>query len=99
MKYGWLIIGMLVVTYLPRLIPLVFVAERQMPDFWKGFLFCIPYTALGALIIPGVYQGIPGEPWAALIGIGAAACCAWFWEGLIWPVLASISVVYLILLW
>lgn len=99
MKYGWLILGMAAVTYLPRLIPLIIVADRPLSRFWKRFLFCIPYTALGALIIPGVYRAIPGEPWVAIVGIGAAAFCAWFRKGLIAPVLTSIIVVYLMLLW
>ncbi len=99
MKYGWLILGMAAVTYLPRLLPLIIVTERPLPQFWKGFLFCIPYTALGALIIPDVYRAIPGEPWAAIIGISAAAVCGWFRKGLILPVLTSIIVVYIILLW
>lgn len=98
MKYWALILGMAAVTYIPRLLPLIFVAERPLPDFGKRFLYCIPYTALGALIIPGVYQAIPGEPWAAVLGVAAAALCAWFWKGLIWPVLASIGVVYLMLI-
>lgn len=98
MKNGWLILGMAAVTYLPRLIPLIFVAERPLPRFWKRFLFCIPYTALGALIIPDVYRAIPGEPWAAIFGVGAAAVCAWFRKGLIAPVLTSIIVVYVVML-
>lgn len=97
MKYGWLILGMTAVTYLPRLIPLIIVAERPLPEFWRRFLFCIPYTALGALIIPGVYRAIPEEPLAAILGVGAAAVCAWFQEGLVWPVLTSIGVAYLML--
>lgn len=97
MKYEWLIIGMAIVTYLPRLIPLILVTERPLPEFWRRFLFCIPYTALGALTIPGVYQAIPGEPWIAVIGVVAAAVCAWFQKSLIWPILVSIGLVYLML--
>ncbi len=97
MKYWWLILGMAAVTYLPRLIPLVAVTERPLPEFWKRFLYCIPYTALGALIIPGVYQAIPGEPWAVILGMAAAAACAWFREGLIWPVLTAIGAACLML--
>lgn len=96
MKYAWLIVGMVAVTYLPRLLPFILVAKTPLSRFWKRFLVCIPYTALGALIIPGVYQAIPGEPVAAILGIGAAVVCAWFGKGLIGPVLAAIAVVYLI---
>lgn len=98
MKYGWLILGMALVTYLPRLIPLVYISKKSVSEFWKRFLDCIPYTALGALIIPGVYQAIPEKPWVAVVGIGAAAIIAWFREGLIWPVLVSIGVVYFLLI-
>ncbi|MGE5581058.1 MAG: AzlD domain-containing protein [Bacillota bacterium] len=97
MKIWLIILGMMFVTYLPRLIPLITLSERQLPPFWRRFLLCIPFTALGALIIPGVIASVPGKPVAALTGIGTAAVCAWFKGGMILSVLASIAATFLML--
>ncbi|GAU09668.1 AzlD domain-containing protein [Desulfoplanes formicivorans] len=46
------ICGMLVVTYIPRMLPVVALASRNMPPAlirWLGF---IPTTVLSALLVP-----------------------------------------------
>lgn len=97
MNYVLLIVGMMVVTYIPRLVPLVTLSQRPLPPVIQRFLLYIPYTALGALIIPGVSNATPEMPAAGLIGIAAAALCAWLKGGLIVPVLASIAATFLVL--
>jgi branched-subunit amino acid transport protein len=97
MKIGLVIVGMVVVTYLPRLIPLMTMTDRSLPPFLRRFLLFIPYTALGALIIPGVTTATPGKPIAALAGLGTAVICAWFKAGIVLSVLSSIAVTFLVL--
>lgn len=97
MKLLPLILGMTAVTFIPRLLPLVSLADYPLPPFWKRFLSFIPFTALGALIIPGVFQAVPGKPLAALAGMGAALGCAWFKNNLIWAVFAAVLVTYVVL--
>jgi branched-subunit amino acid transport protein len=97
MKIWFVIIGMMAVTYTPRLIPLITLADRPLPPFLKRLLQFIPYTALGALIIPGVVDATPGKPLAALAGLGTAALCAWLKGGVILSILASIIVTFMIL--
>jgi branched-subunit amino acid transport protein len=97
MKIWLVIVGMLLVTYLPRLIPLITIADRSLPPFFRRFLQFIPYTALGALIIPGVMSATPGNPIAALAGIGTAVLCAWFKGGVVLSVLTSIIVTFIML--
>lgn len=95
----WLIIvGMMLVTYIPRLIPFLMVSERQLPQKLQQFLEYIPYTALGALVIPGVFNAIPQMPVASIAGIGFAFFYGWYKGGLIIPVLGSILIVFLTLL-
>ncbi len=60
-----LIVGMALVTYIPRMLPGI-VAGRQMPPWLRRWLQHIPYAALGALIFPGILQG--QTPWAGLAG-------------------------------
>lgn len=93
-----LILGMMLVTYIPRLLPFVIVSKQNLPQGIRKFLLFIPTTALGALIIPGVFSAIPEKPAASLVGIGFACIYAWFKGGIIIPVLGSIAAAFLILI-
>jgi branched-subunit amino acid transport protein len=94
----WLVIlGMMVATYIPRLIPLITLTDRPLPPFFRRFLQFIPYTALGALIIPGVMDATPGKPMAALAGLGTAVVCSWFKGGVVLSIIAAIVVVFFML--
>ena len=90
-----LIFLMTLVTYLPRLLPMLLLTERPLPPFWRRFLTFIPFTALGALIIPGVFQAVPGKPLAVLCGVGAAVMTAWCRGGMVLSVAVSIALTYL----
>ena len=48
------ILGCAVVTFIPRLIPALFIDKLDFPPKVEKFLNLIPYTALAALICPGV---------------------------------------------
>jgi branched-subunit amino acid transport protein len=92
-----LIIGMMTVTYLPRLIPLLLMTERPLHPLLKRFLMYIPYTALSALIARGILQSTPDMRLATLLGITAAGICSWFRGGLVLSVLISIFTVFMVL--
>jgi branched-subunit amino acid transport protein len=96
-SYLPLIIGMMAVTFLPRLIPLVALSERPLKPRLKRFLLYIPYTALGALIVRGVMQADSVMMAATIIGIATAAVCSWFKGGLVLSVAASIVTAFLVL--
>ncbi len=92
-----LIVGMMAVTYLPRLIPFFIVSQTTLPKRIHRFLQFIPYAALGALVIPGVFSATPNMPSAALAGICFAGIYGWFRGGIIIPVLGSILVTWMML--
>ncbi|MBU1193472.1 MAG: AzlD domain-containing protein [Proteobacteria bacterium] len=94
----FLIAGMAAVTYGPRLAPFLFLGDRKIPGRVDAFLKCIPAAAIGALIIPGVFNAIPEAPVAVLCGM-AFTIIAGLWKGgVIVPVIGSVLVVYFILL-
>ena len=97
MKILLLSIGMMAVTYVPRLLPLVALGGRKIPEKARLFLACIPYAAMGALIIPGGLEAIQGNPPLSLIGMGVAVVSAWFLRSIILTVLISIAAVYILL--
>jgi branched-subunit amino acid transport protein len=67
-----LIIGMAFVTYIPRLLPALFLDRFKFPDWFQKWLKNIPYAALGALIFPGVLLVEKDQPLLGLAG-GLAA--------------------------
>ena len=50
--YILLVAAMGVVTYLPRLLPLVLLSRRKLPDWFAEWLELIPPAILSALIAP-----------------------------------------------
>lgn len=97
-NYKLLILGMMLVTYIPRFIPFALASKLELPDKLRRFLRYIPYTALGALIIPGVFTATPEMPLAALTGAAFAFIFGWIRGGIIIPVLGAILTTYLVLL-
>jgi branched-subunit amino acid transport protein len=47
-------IGMLVVTYLPRLLPLWFFASRNLPPVVVSWLRYVPVAVLAAMLLPAL---------------------------------------------
>ncbi|TEB06966.1 Branched-chain amino acid transport protein (AzlD) [Pelotomaculum schinkii] len=69
MKIYLLIAGMALVTYIPRLLPMVLPERLQFPIWLDRWLQYVPYAALGALIFPGVLASVDGrQPWLGLLG-------------------------------
>ncbi|MDV6376933.1 AzlD domain-containing protein [Sporosarcina sp. GW1-11] len=53
-SYWWMLLGMAIATYLPRMIPLTFLDGKELPPIVSGVLRNIPYAVLGALIFPAI---------------------------------------------
>lgn len=93
-----IILGMTFVTYFPRLIPFLLMSNTKIHKRINAFLECIPVVAIGALIIPNVFNSIPEMPLAALTGIGFTIFYGFLKGGIIIPVLGSVVITYLVLL-
>lgn len=92
-----IILACAAVNYALRVIPFFISAGENLPPYFRRFLDYMPVTALGALIFPGIITSFPQHPEAGIAGVAAAAIAAWFSEGLIMPVFASIGVTWLML--
>ena len=93
-----LILGMALVTYLPRALPAVLVEKLRFRPWLEKFLNLIPYTAMATLIVPGVFTVDPQRPWLGLAGGLAAGLLAWRRLPAIVCVLAAIAVDFLLYL-
>jgi len=58
--YFFIVLGMGIVTYVPRWIPLVALSRRQLPRWFVEWLDFIPAAILSALIVPLLVTA--GEP-------------------------------------
>jgi branched-subunit amino acid transport protein len=95
----WLVIALMgVVTFVPRLLPLLVLKNRKIPVLLRRLLRAIPFAALGALILPGVLDAVPSLPVSAIAGMVAAVVVSWFGGGLILSVVSSVGAVFLFLL-
>ena len=88
------VLGMAFVTYLPRMAPMVLLKDIKLPDFLKTFLEFIPYAALGALIIPGVFSST-GDIKSSIIGTIVSVSLAFFKLNTMFVVLGGILGVFL----
>ena len=59
-EYVLLVLGMGIVTYIPRLIPVIFLSQRELPQWLLEWLDYIPAAILSALIFPTILTS--GEP-------------------------------------
>lgn len=86
-----IIIGMGIVTYIPRMMPLVFLSNKELHPFVQAILKNVPYATLGALIIPGIFL-INEDIWFGIIGAFVATIVAVLGANIIIVVLSSITV-------
>lgn len=94
MRYSMicLILGMALVTYLPRALPAVVIERLKFGARVEKFFRLIPYTAMAALIFPGVLRVDAARPEIGPAGGVAAGLLAWRKCPVIVCVLAAIGV-------
>lgn len=92
-----MVLGMCLVTYIPRLVPLLFMQQIKLPAFLERFLGFIPFAALGSLVFPQVFFSAGDENWfPATIATIVCMVLAWFRVNVVIVVLAGIAVTYLV---
>lgn len=96
MKTLLIIFGMTAVTYLPRLLPALFMDRFEFPTWFHRWLKSIPYAALGALIFPGILLVDEGRPLVGVVGGLVAAVLAYFEVHIIYIMSAAILAVLVV---
>lgn len=96
-SYFLLILGMALVTYIPRLIPLVYLTKKQPGPRLKRFLQLIPYTSLAILIVRGIITSSQDMIVPAIVGISLAGIVAYFKANLVVSVLIGIMASFLLI--
>ncbi|MDN4075686.1 MULTISPECIES: AzlD domain-containing protein [Fictibacillus] len=87
----WMIAGMGVVTYLPRVLPLVLINADRIPPRLQRILKNVPFAILGALIFPGILHINEDSMWFGLLGACVAGAAAYLNWNIILVVLSSVA--------
>lgn len=103
----WIIIGMGAVTYIPRMLPLVFIRTDVIPPFIQAVLKNVPFAVLGALIFPGIFIIQSGHLLSVthrdlifgLLGGGMAFITALLEWNIVLVVLSSILILAIYSIW
>lgn len=85
-----LIIGMGIVTYIPRVAPLLVLTDREISKRFKEFLTFIPYTSLIILIVRGILASTGEMRIPTVVGIGVAAIISYFQGSLVLTIFGGI---------
>jgi len=88
MSIGIYIAVMAIVTYLIRMIPFTMFRKKIKSQFFRSFLYYIPYAVLSAMTIPAIFYST-GNIVTAVIGTIVAVVLAYFNMPLIVVALAA----------
>ena len=95
MDHLWqLVLLMGIATYIPRMLPIVFLSNIRLPRFLNSFLRFVPYAALSALIFPGILSST-GNTESAIVGGIISIVLAFLRINIMFVVFGGILGVYL----
>lgn len=83
------------VTYLIRMIPLVFIRKKITNPFVLSFLYYIPYAVLSAMTFPAILF-CTGNIWSAAAGLAAGIITAFMKKSLITVALSACAAAMII---
>ena len=70
------------VTYLVRMLPLVFFRKKIESRFIRSFLYYVPYTVLSVMTFPAIFYST-GSVLSATVGAAVAVLLAYVGRGLL----------------
>ncbi len=87
------ILIMIIVTYIPRALPICFIHKKIENVYIKSFLYYVPYAVLSSLTFPFIFYFMENI-WIALIGTATAIILSLLNQKLIVVALVSVLVVF-----
>ena len=89
------ILTMALVTYIPRVLPLVAVRRKIKSPFINSFLYYMPYAVLAGMTFPAILYATSSVQSAAA-ALAAALLLSYFGRGLVSVALAAVVVAFLV---
>ena len=85
---------MALVTYIPRVLPLVLFRKKLDDGFLKSFLKYMPYGVLAAMVFPGIFYST-SSPVSAIVGTVVALVMSFFKMDLLPVAVCAVLCVFL----
>lgn len=82
------------VTYLIRMIPMVFFRKKITNRWVRSFLYYVPYSVLAAMTFPAVFTSTGSLP-GGIAGCIAAVVLAYFKRGLLTVAIGAAAAAYI----
>ncbi len=86
---------MFLVTYLPRVLPIVLFRKKLEDGFLKSFLLYMPYGILAAMVFPEVFTSTPSFL-SAVAGVIVAVVVSLMNKGLFPAAVSAVLAVFLV---
>ena len=83
---------MALITYLIRMLPLVFFRKKINSRFIRSFLYYVPYSVLTVMTVPAVFYST-GNTVSAAVGVAVAVILAYFRKSLVTVAAGSVFTV------
>ena len=86
---------MILVSWLPRILPLLLVRKKIEHPFIRSFLFYVPYAVLTAMTLPAILFST-SSIWSALAGLMVALILGWFRKSLMTVAIGASLIVFIV---
>ena len=84
-------------SFLPRMLPITFIRKKIKSRFIKSFLFYVPYAVLASITFPYILY-VSDNIYISLAGMGVAILLSLLKQRMVVVAIASVIVVFLLLL-
>ena len=89
------ILGMALVTYLIRVLPLTLIRQKIKNKTVRSFLYYVPYVTLAVMTFPAILDA-SASTWPAIVALVAAIVLAYIGQSLFTVAIASTLVVIIL---
>ena len=89
------IFGMVLVTYLIRVLPLTLIRKKIKNRTIRSFLYYVPYVTLAVMTFPAILDATT-NPWFAVVALAVAIMLAYIGQSLFTVAIASTLVVVIL---
>ena len=89
------ILGMALVTYIIRVLPLTLIRKKIQNKTIRSFLYYVPYVTLAVMTFPAILDATQ-TPLSAIIALVVAIALAYFGKSLFFVAISSSVTVFLI---
>ena len=88
------ILVMALVTYLPRVVPLILMKKKIESKFLQSFLYYVPYTVLASITFPAIFHST-GSLLSGIVGAGISIVFAYLGGSLLQVLLVAVISIYI----